>query len=240
MQMKLILHLLTVFIAEGKQFMRKPLWISPTAVAMFCVAALTNLQAVQPAASVYEAQEGSNTEYFVSNTSNLDPQPFDITVLVVSTRSASPNPSTSNLNWIAESITASTWTQAMGGGASTLPTWQQYTGMNFINAFSDGRPLLNGYFLNYTYDSGSGDVTYLGSPIFPGSPSEGGFFQGALGGNDLFLVEGPIDATVPTPLAQVQNYYNYAFAEIIPEPSSLLLTATGTLLFWSILKRKRS
>jgi hypothetical protein len=237
MQTKLLLHLLRVLIAERKPHMRTRLWMSSTAVSIFCIAALTDLQAVQPAASVYETQEGSNTEYSVSNTSNLDPQPFDITVLVVSTRSDSPNPSTTNLNWIAEPITASTWTQAMGAGVSSLPTWQQYTGMNFIQAFGDSDPLLNGYFLNYTYDSGNGNVTYLGNPIFPSSPLQGGFFFEGTALHDLFLVEGPIDATVPTPLAQVQNYYD--MSEVIPEPSSLLLTGLGAVTLCAFLKRKQ-
>ena len=64
-----------------------------------CFTALPNLLAAQlPAAHVYETQEGSNTEYAISNTSNLDPIPFDITMLVVSTTSSAPNPSTTNPN----------------------------------------------------------------------------------------------------------------------------------------------
>jgi hypothetical protein len=125
---------------------------------------------------VYETQEGSNVEYAVANTSNLDPQPFDITAFVVSTTSANPNPSTSNLNWIAQSLSASTWTQAMGGGASTLPSWQQYSGLTYVQAYPSNPVRVNGYFLNYTFDSGSGDVSFPNNPIFPGEPTFGGFF----------------------------------------------------------------
>ena len=186
-----------------------------------CFTALPNLLAAQlPAAHVYETQEGSNTEYAISNTSNLDPIPFDITMLVVSTTSANPNPSTSNLNWIAESLSASTWTQAMGGGVSTLPSWQQYTGMSYTLAFPGDPVRLNGYFLNYTFDSGSGDASYPGAPIFPNQPVFGGFFfQGAP--DSTFLVVGPTNSTQGTPLSQLRSYESVAV--IVPEPAALSL-----------------
>jgi hypothetical protein len=190
------------------------------AVASISLVALPNLQAYSSvSALVYEAQEGGNTEDSVLNTSSLTPQPFDITLLVVSTTSATPLPSTSNSAWIAQFLTSLDWTQAMGGGASTLPTWQQYTGLTFAQAFPGARHG-NGYFLSYGYNSGNGDVSFPTNPLFPGDPVLGGFFfQGAP--YSTFLIAGPIDATVPTPLGQVQTYEGVP--EIIPEPRSLSL-----------------
>jgi hypothetical protein len=156
--------------------MHTRLWVPLITLAAMGLASPSKLYAIQGAVTVQESPGGTLTQYSVLNNSQTTAHPFDITLLVVSTTSTTPNPFTSNLNWIAESLSASTWTQAMGGGASTLLTWQQYTGMTYVQAYP-GQPVrLNGYFLNYTFDSGSGDVAFPSNPIHPGGSAFGGFF----------------------------------------------------------------
>jgi hypothetical protein len=58
--------------------------------------------------------------------------------------------------------------------ASGLPTWQQYTGLTYTQAFP-GSPLkLNGYFLDFTFNSDTDTISFPGNPVIPGS-SLGGF-----------------------------------------------------------------
>jgi PEP-CTERM motif-containing protein len=198
--------------------MRTRLWMPSAAVASICFAA-TNLYAIQSAASVQETSGGSLTQYGVLNNTQITAHPFDITLFVASTISSNPTPTTSNLNWIAQSLTASSWTQVMGG-VSTLLTWQQYTGMTFTQVFPSNPLRLNGYFLNYTFDSGSGNVSFPADPIFPSDPIKRGFFfQGGL--DSTFLVDGPSDATVPSPPSSFFSFENTTTD--VPEPGSLSL-----------------
>jgi hypothetical protein len=117
----------------------------------------------------------------------------------------------------------------MGGGAGSLLTWQQYTGMTYVQAFPTDPTLLNGYFLNYTFDSVSGDVAFAAPPPRQGLLIFGGFFfQGATDSNSTFLVEGPGDASVPSPPSTFQSLEG-KIVITIPEPAtiSLCLLALG-------------
>jgi hypothetical protein len=101
--------------------------------------------------------------------------------------------------------------------------------MTYLQAFPDDPTILNGYFLNYTFDAGSGDVAFPSPPprqlllIFGGF-----FFQGAPDSNATFLVEGPSDAAVPSPPSSFQSLEGAPVISI-PEPAtiSLCLFALG-------------
>ena len=214
--------------------MRTRLWIAQAAVVTMSFGALTTCLAdriLVPTSGVDETpKNATTTQYFVIN--NSQTTPFDITLLVVSTTNATPSPTTTNLNWTAESLSASTWTQTMGGGAVSLLTWQQYTGMTYVQAFPTDPTLLNGYFLNYTFDSVSGDVAFAAPPHLQRLLIFGGFFfQGATDSNSTFLVEGPSDASVPSPPSSFQSLEGNIVINI-PEPAtiSLCLFAFGAVV----------
>ena len=212
--------------------MRTRLWLARAAVATVGFSALTTCLAarvISPTTVVDEVQNNASiTQYYVIN--NRQTTPFDITLVVVSTTSVTPNPTTSNLDWIAESLSASTWTQAMPTTTSPGLSWQQYTGTTYVQAFPDNPVLLNGYFLNYTFDSGSGNVAFPGvSPgIKPTLSILGGFFFQGAPDSSTFLVEGPSDASVPSPPSSFQSLEGTTVI-LVPEPAavSLCLFALG-------------
>jgi hypothetical protein len=75
----------------------------------------------------------------------------------------------------------------MGASENFPLTWQQYTGLSYTQAFPNIPIKVNGYFLNYTFNSDTGDVAFPSNPVIP-STSLGGFFAtGSL--DSTFLVE---------------------------------------------------
>jgi hypothetical protein len=85
-------------------------------------------------------------------------------------------PTTTNSTWTAESVTAGTWGSPMG---TSLASWQQYTGLSYTQAFPSNPTKLNGYFLNYTFNSGADTISFPGNPVIPGASLGGFFFQGS-------------------------------------------------------------
>jgi hypothetical protein len=61
------------------------------------------------------------------------------------------------------------------------PTWQQYTGLTYTQAFPSNPIKVNGYYLDYTFNSDSDTVSFPGKPVIPGA-SLGDFFFGCFRG----------------------------------------------------------
>jgi hypothetical protein len=208
--------------------MRLRFCLSRAVVAAFCLAPLSNLYAIA-AVTIDESPQGATTEYSILNNSQTTAHPFDITAFAVSTISSNSAPTTTNANWTAMAITPAIWQDVpMDFPTDHLPTWQQYTGMTFVQAFPSAPINVNGYFLDFTYDSGSGDVEYTHLPpiITTVQANFGGFFfQGAP--DSTFLALGPPDGTTNAPLGQLLSYSDTAVD--VPEPAalSLCLVALG-------------
>jgi hypothetical protein len=101
--------------------------------------------------------------------------------------------------------------------------------MTYLQAFPNDPTGMNGYFLNYTFDSGSGDVAFPTPPPRQLLLIMGGFFfQGVPDSNATFLVEGPSDASVPSSPSSFQSLEGTPVISI-PEPAtiSLCLFALG-------------
>ena len=200
--------------------------VSASLVVLFAFPArLFALDTAPPAVSVSEAQIGFGTNfvfgYTVYNNSQGLAHSFDITYLLVSTTSTTPYAYTPNSGWTAQAISATSWSAQPMGGVSGNLSWQQYTGLTYNQAFPTDPLHVNGYFLNYSYDSVSGNVSYPGSPILPlpgGSAFGGFYFNGPLG--STFLAGGPDDVSVPTAPASFQSFSDVT---VVPEPSSLAL-----------------
>jgi hypothetical protein len=188
-----------------------------------------NLRADEPesiAAGVQEAPYGTDqsmVEYTMSNnSSSMSPGgPFDIGLLAVSTTGDSP--STSNGAWIAQSLNAGSWGEPMGEplGYTDFPTWQQYTGLSYTEAFPDDPSKVNGYFLDFGFGASSSYLFYaqVAPPLFPGE-SLGGFFDvGSL--DSTFLVAGPADGTVVFAPSDVVTYSGET--DDLPEPAGIAL-----------------
>jgi hypothetical protein len=213
-----------------------------------CAAALATfagaapvLAIVTPAASVQESVFPSNpvkTQYSVSNTSSAASAggKFDIALLAVTTTGS--NPTTTNTGWEAESLNAGAWVQSMGEptGDFSLPTWQQYTGLTYTQAFPSNPIKVNGYFLDYSVDSGTGNISFPSSPIFPSNPLLGGFFFDGSPGS-TFFVAGPTDGTTSFAPGAVVTFS--APATITPEPASLSLLAISARTLLSRRRQRR-
>jgi hypothetical protein len=192
-------------------------------------AALDILQT--PAATLLEtSMPGGTTQYTVTNQSNLTAHPFDITFLVVSTNGT--NPTTTNPGWTAEALTAASWDQPMGGPGSTLPTWAQFTDQAFPSG-PVGQSAWNGYFLNYSFDAGSGLVHFPSGPTGGFGALGGFFFSGEPG--STFLVGGPADVNTPVQLGNVITFTGTSTdAATAPLPPALVPGAVllAVLLAW--------
>lgn len=177
---------------------------------------------------VQETQEGANTELNVINNSSnaFFQQPFNIVAFAVRSFNDGDNPSTTEPGWTAEALTASLWTQPMGGGDSTLSTWADYTGEAYTMAFPDDPAEVNAY------------VTVPGSSyiIAPSNSLNGFFFQGTptilqmetgLYENDRFLiVEGHGDVII-----QGEQVTISGSVEVVPEPAVLNLCLLAVACF---------
>jgi len=162
--------------------------------------------------SVQEAQNGANTEYNVVNSRSGIGLPFNIDAFVVETTGG--NPSTTNPGWSAETLDASSWLQSMGG---TLPSWLDYTGKSYIQAFPNNPANVNGYVLN---------EPNMGGAISPDSSLNGFFFQGAPVSTDRFMlinVHGPA-------IVLGQEITVSGTVEVVPEPTTLSLFGIGISL----------
>ena len=125
---------------------------------------------------IFETPGVGVTQYSVLNQSTNSAQPFAVTAFLVTTTSLDPAPATTNADWTAQKLTFIDWgLTPMGGTGSGLPTWEQYTGLSFVQVTGDSHVTVNGYFNNYTYDSGSGLVSLPSDPIKPGDPIRSGF-----------------------------------------------------------------
>jgi hypothetical protein len=133
------------------------------------------------------AIEDGTTQYNVTN--NFTGTPFDIALLLVTTNGS--NPSTTNADWSAEAVNATSWDQDMENEGLT---WQQYTGLSYTQAFPNIPIKVNGYFLNYTFNSDTGDVSFPSNPVIPGTSLGGFFFQGSP--SSTFFVAGSGDALI--------------------------------------------
>ena len=202
--------------------MMKPrLPILCAAIVAFSLAAGGGAQAAGTQASVFETQEGANTEYSVLDNTQITAIPYEIALIGVSTTGSAPT--TTNPGWIAQPLTAADWTLTMGGAGSsaTRLTWQQYTGMAYTTAYPNNPVKVNAYFVDYTFDTGTSKVSFPSDPIHPGSTAKGGFFfQG--GPSSDFLVLGPTDATLPQPLSNFQS--SQGTGQIVPEPGTVALS----------------
>lgn len=181
---------------------------------------------------IFETPGVGVTQYSVLNQSTNSAQPFAVTAFLVTTTSLDPAPATTNADWTAQKLTFIDWgLTPMGGTGSGLPTWEQYTGLSFVQVTGDSHVTVNGYFNNYTYDSGSGLVSLPSDPIKPGDPIRSGFsFTGSP--NSTFLAVGPADGTQPFQLGAVQSFGGVA---TVPEPGTVTLTLlglAGALCLW--------
>jgi hypothetical protein len=161
---------------------------------------------------VQETQEGLNTEYNVINNSSGLGLPFNIDAFAVESTGGSP--STTNPGWSAVAVDASSWSQSMGGA---LPSWLDYTGESYTQAFPQDPASVNGYVLNQPD---------LGGEISTGSSLNGFFFQGAPVSDERFMlvnVHGPA-------IVEGQIITRFGTAEVVPEPTPLSFFGIGILL----------
>jgi hypothetical protein len=157
---------------------------------------------------------GTTTQYSLFNTTD-----FAISAFAVTTTGS--NPSTSNANWTAQALNASLWTQPMGGNVNNL-TWQQYTGLTYLQAYPEDPTSVNGYFLNYTFNSGAQTVSFPNSPFFPANPLFGGFFFQGTPDSDFLVVGPPTNsASGPTAVTSLQTLQGQSVD--VPEPSTIAL-----------------
>ena len=100
-------------------------------------------------------------------------------------------------------------------------TWQQYTGMTYTQAFPGNPIKVNGYFLDYTFNSGSDTISCPGNPVIPGAGLGGFFFAGSP--SSTFFVAGPADSTdTGTTSFTAGDVVSYSGTSTdVPEPASL-------------------
>ena len=162
--------------------MRSRFFLQLTAAAILTFGSASVLHAL-PAVQVTESpQAGGTTEYSVTN--NTYPgnpaNPFDISVFTSTTTGSSPT--TTNADWTAEALNANLWVAPMGFPNQTSEvTWQQYTGMTYTQAYPANPIKVNGYYLDYTFNSDSDTVSFPGQPLIPGASLGGFFFTGSPG-----------------------------------------------------------
>jgi hypothetical protein len=113
---------------------------------------------------------------------------------------------------------------------------QQHTGLSYTQAYPSQPIKVNGYFLNYTFNSDTGDVAFPSSPIggIPGTSLGGFFVTGSL--DSTFLVAGPTDGTTSFAPGNVVTY-SAATADV-PEPTSVGLVAIAVCGFAMRRRRK--
>ena len=203
--------------------MRSSFFINLTAAMFFSFNGVTKVLADVPATVQETALDNGSTEYTVNNTSSLTTAggPFNITLLVVTTTGTNPN--TQEPGWNAESLNAVAWDQSMGFDFvdTEVPTWQQYTGLSYTQAFPTDPSNVNGYFLLHSlpvdneYNLGSTHIapgTSLNGLLFTGSPAS------------TFLVAGPSASFMSEyTLADIVTYSGTSTN--IPEPAGLCLAA---------------
>ncbi len=159
--------------------------------------------------TVQEIQDGANTEYNVVNHTSGLVAMFNINAFAVA--STGGNPNTTDAGWDAEALNSGTWSQAMGGVGSGLPSWFEYTGMTFAQAFPGNPTDVNGY----THAPG------MDTAITPGNSLDGFFFEGEPGSRDRFMlvnVHGPA-------IVEGQVITDFGTVEVVPEPGTFSLGA---------------
>jgi hypothetical protein len=206
------------------------------AVAIVFGSGAANLLAIQSIpANVQEAPSGGgNTQYTVNNTSStITPGgKFDISIFLSTTTGSSP--STTNSGWTAESVDATSWGQDMTGEGLT---WQQYTGLSYTTAFPGNPFELNGFFLDYIFNSDTDTISFPNQPIFPGAGLGGFFFAGSP--SSTFFVDGPPDGTTSfTPGSASLVHYSGTSTDV-PEPTSLIGLAILALSGLGSRRRRR-
>jgi hypothetical protein len=179
-----------------------------------------------PPATVTETPQGNgSTEYNVSNTAT---NTFDISVFLSTTTGSSPT--TTNADWTAEALNANLWVAPMGFPDQTTDvTWAEYTGLSYTQAFPGAPTKLNGYFLNFTFDSDTDTISYPGAPIIPGAGLDGFFFTGDP--SSTYLVLGPADSsrdgTSSFTEGSVDTYGGTSTD--LPEPTGIGLAVLGII-----------
>jgi hypothetical protein len=159
------------------------------------------------AAAVQEAQYSGNpseTQYTVTNQTtspsivagggagpDIPSTAFDISIFLSTTTGNTPT--TTNANWTAEVVNATSWTQGMGVSYVYPYSWQTYTGKTYTQAFPSNPTSVNGYYLAYTVNPTTGAITLSGTPIDPGQSEGGFFFDGSP--SSTFFVAGPADGS---------------------------------------------
>jgi hypothetical protein len=218
-------------LTEGRK-MRSRLFLQLPAAAILTFSSASLLHAL-PAVQVTESPVigTDDTQYNVTNNS-YPSQPLDISVFLSTTTGSGPT--TTNSGWYAESLNAGAWVQSMGEatGDFSLPTWQQYTGMTYTQVYPNSPIKVNGYFLNYDFDSDTDTVSfpsnpnYPNGPIYPGGPTLGGFFFTG-SPSSTFFVAGPADPNdTGVTSFTLGNVVTYTGTSVdVPEPASLGLIA---------------
>jgi hypothetical protein len=118
-------------------------------------------------------------------------------------------------------LDASSWLQSMGG---TLPSWLDYTGETYAQAFPKDPASVDGYVL---------DQPNLGSVISTGSSLDGFFFQGAPDSTDRFML---VNEHGPA-IVEGQIITHFGTVEVVPEPTVLSLVGIGILVLCWRMKR---
>lgn len=161
------------------------------------------------------------TEYTLINDTNSQAIPFNFTIFASSTTGNTP--STTDTGWNAVALDATLWAEPITTG---VPSWQQYTGLSYTQAFPSDPASVNGYFLNLAFDSSTGNTTFFGTPIAPGTNLTEFYFVGPPGSQ--FVVAGPTTAGSPEPLSNFQTFTGSTID--LPEPTCLALFGGMTLL----------
>jgi hypothetical protein len=196
-----------------------------------------------PAVQVTESpQSGGTTEYTVTNNtfpnSPVVPNnPIDISVFLSTTTGSAPT--TTNADWTAEALNDNLWDASMGFPAVSEPanpTWQQYTGMTYMQAFPNNPVKVNGYYLDFTFNSDSDTVSIPNTPIIPGASLGNFFFTGSPG--STFLIAGPADPEgTGVESLMIGDADTFSGTSVdLPEPASACLLAVGSL---ALLGRRR-
>ena len=215
--------------------MRTGFLLQLIAAAILTFGSAATLQAAAKASVTETPQGDGTTEYTVNNDAS---NTFDIAIILSTTTGGSPT--TTNANWTAEALNANLWDAPMGFPAisePTNPTWAAYTGLSYTQAYPTGPIGLNGYFLDYTFNSGADTISFPGQPLIPGASLGGFFFPGQPG--STFLVVGPTDGTTtftPGDPTVVMNFSGDSTD--LPEPASLGL-ATFAVCGLALRRRRR-
>ncbi|MGD0769236.1 MAG: PEP-CTERM sorting domain-containing protein [Tepidisphaeraceae bacterium] len=97
--------------------------------------------------------------------------------------------------------------------------------MTHTQVFPNGPIKVNGYYLDYTFNSDSDTVSFPAGPVIPGAGLGGFFFTGSPG--STFFVAGPADpegtGTLSLTPGSVDTYSGTSVD--LPEPASLGLVA---------------